>query len=160
MNWAEYVRSNKINAHIKFDESTKHFDIIDSRNNIEELTDDYDMYFIKAPMKLGKTNALLEFIESYYEPYERITIVSFRKTFTRSMSSRYNKKLANYNITNYQDHPGAINKSCIVQYESLNRIDMPNCTDLLVLDELESIFEQIFSTHGSESSDKNFHALL
>lgn len=78
------------------------------------------------------------------------------------MTSRYNENLKNYNIDSYLDKQGKINSSCIVQYESLFRVDVPQSNELLVLDEIESIFEQMFSMNNNANANmnKNFHNFL
>lgn len=64
----KYIEDNGRKATIEFEEMSKQFDENDTNSYIEPLTDEYDLYYIRAPMKLGKTGALLEFISDYHEP--------------------------------------------------------------------------------------------
>lgn len=108
---------------------------------------------IHAPMKIGKTRTLKQFIEDHFPDSlieQTIRIVSFRHTF----SGNIKEKFPDYTL--YSEVTGALSQTkLIVQVESLHRLviergmDPP---DLLVLDECEAIFEQ-FSSGLSKSND-------
>ena len=101
---------------------------------------------VHAPMKIGKTKALVDYIENHFKDTLRpnvIRILSFRQTF----SGNIKEKFADFVL--YSDVTGPLSQSrLIVQIESLYRLDLSaNCEppDLLILDECESIFEQFDS---------------
>ncbi len=101
---------------------------------------------VHAAMKMGKTKALVTYINKYFtgglrEPI--IRFISFRQTF----SSNIKEKFADFVL--YSDVRGPLTASrLIVQVESLYRLEVHEGIeppDLLVLDECESIFEQFDS---------------
>ena len=105
---------------------------------------------VKAQMKMGKTKALKDYVDRYFvsaggiQPI--ITWLTFRQTFSKSIQSTFT------NFVSYADISGEINQNrynkLIIQVESLFRIQMnyqPDPVDLLILDEVESIFEQFNS---------------
>jgi hypothetical protein len=105
---------------------------------------------VKAQMKMGKTKALKDYIDRYFihsagiQPV--ITWLTFRQTFSKSIQSTFTDFVSYANIS------GEINQNrhnrLIIQVESLFRIQMnyqPDPIDLLILDEVESIFEQFNS---------------
>jgi hypothetical protein len=71
-------------------------------------------------MGLGKTKALLKFMEENVEAGDRAVIVSFRKAFTNDAVRKYNRHLRHINFVSYQDVNGKIEDSTIVQFESLH----------------------------------------
>jgi hypothetical protein len=73
-------------------------------------------------MGLGKTKALMRFIEENVEAGDRAIIVSFRKAFTSDAVQKYNQNLNHIKFVSYLDEVGKIDKSAIVQFESLHRI--------------------------------------
>lgn len=101
--------------------------------------------FIKAPMKMGKTKKLREFIinEHPHERNSRIVVISFRRSFTDEFHSKY----SDLGFVTYSDIDGLIsNPRVIIQAESLHRLNITaDPIDLLILDESESIIEQIDS---------------
>ncbi|MCK9607570.1 MAG: hypothetical protein M0R33_14105 [Methylomonas sp.] len=107
---------------------------------------------VRAPMKIGKTKALKEFVSALpsYEAAsasrepsasQKILLVSFRRTFSAT------SKAAFPDFTLYSDIPTelplALDKM-IVQVESLHRISPKDLefVDMVILDEAESIIEQ------------------
>jgi hypothetical protein len=99
---------------------------------------------VRAAMKMGKTKMLVDHIRNHFssgisEPI--IRFVSFRQTF----SANIKEKFADFTL--YSDVKGPlVQPRLIVQVESLHRLRLgPDPPDLLVLDECESIFEQIDS---------------
>lgn len=101
--------------------------------------------FIKAPMKMGKTKKLREYIIKNYpkELNARIVVISFRRSFTDDFHAKY----SDLGFINYSEVDGAITQSrIIIQAESLHRLHITiDPIDLLILDESESIIEQIDS---------------
>jgi hypothetical protein len=83
-NLDDYVEIEKTKAVQESEQIVQSFDIIDNKKTIKTLTPNYDVYYIRAPMKLGKTTALIEYIQQFHDSSDTITIVSFRKTFTKS----------------------------------------------------------------------------
>jgi hypothetical protein len=105
---------------------------------------------VKAQMKMGKTKALKDYIDRHFVPSAGIqpviTWLTFRQTFSKSIQSTFT------DFISYADINGEINQNrhnrLIIQVESLFRIQMnyqPDPIDLLILDEVESIFEQFNS---------------
>jgi hypothetical protein len=99
---------------------------------------------VKAMMKMGKTKALRNYIEKYFNNKltpNKIVFVSFRQTFSGNIKEIFN------DFTLYSDVKGPlIQRKIIVQVESLYRVAVDaEPPDLLVLDECESIFEQFDS---------------
>jgi hypothetical protein len=100
---------------------------------------------VKAPMKIGKTKALKEHIEKYYKK-ENIIIVSFRKTFSSDIKSKF-KDFELYSEINKRIDMKK-NKKIIIQVESIHRIDLTTVkkeNTVLILDEVESILEQFMN---------------
>lgn len=97
--------------------------------------------FVHAPMKIGKTKALKKYVDSMPE-HSRILFLSFRRTFTADIQSRFN------DFVIYSDIVGSLTQSrLIVQVESLTRLQLCSdyVPDLLIIDESESILEQFSS---------------
>lgn len=95
--------------------------------------------FVRAQMGIGKTSALKRFIDKY-EP-KTILAISFRVSFTAGMCTKFD-------LTSYRTITGGIscenNKRVMVQCESLHRVK-PVAYELLILDEIQSIIQQMFS---------------
>lgn len=106
--------------------------------------------FIRAPMKLGKTKALRKFVTDYVSHDQaRIIFISFRRTFSASISKQFPEFVL------YSDIKGSLDANkMIIQVESLHRIapDRIGPVDLLILDESESIIDQFDS---KLSADRN-----
>lgn len=97
--------------------------------------------FVHAPMKIGKTKALKTYVDSMPE-HSRILFLSFRRTFTADIQSRFN------DFVIYSDITGPLTQErLIVQVESLTRLQLcaDYVPDLLIIDESESILEQFSS---------------
>lgn len=103
--------------------------------------------YVRAPMKIGKTKALVKYI-STIDPSWSVCIVSFRIAFTDNMLSNFK------NFITYKDISGTIspseNKNVIIQVESLHRLR--EAYDLLILDESESILSQFNSGNGQKEA--------
>lgn len=100
--------------------------------------------FIRANMKMGKTNKLKNLINTHFsDPNANIVFISFRQTFSSNIKQRFP------DMTLYSDVSGPlVQHKKIVQVESLHRIPVFTGTDvpdLLILDESESIIEQFSS---------------
>ena len=102
--------------------------------------DDSPTEFVRAPMKLGKTKTLKQFIDRQ-DVNLTVCILSFRLTFTHELK----RKLNGFDI--YTEIKGDISPDIhprvIIQVESLHRV----CGhyDIVVLDESESILSQFQS---------------
>lgn len=103
---------------------------------------------VQAPMKMGKTKALLKFLQDnypvtnvIYEPV--IRMVTFRQTFAQHVFQNFQKE----GFVLYNKIQGPITQSrVILQAESLHRLQVQTePIDVLILDECESIIEQIDS---------------
>lgn len=107
---------------------------------------------VDAAMKMGKTKNLLRYIDEHFSGEKRIMFLSFRITFTSKIVEQF------VDFISYRDVEGVLNhKKLIVQLESLHRIDMATIKplDLLILDECESIIEQLESGNH-KSLNKSF----
>jgi hypothetical protein len=104
---------------------------------------------IKAQMGCGKTKALRDYLNDYFDddilPY-CIRFLTFRQTFAKSLLENFS------DFTIYSDIIGDINQythgRVIIQVESLHRLVLNNTCDpidLLILDEVESILSQFNS---------------
>ena len=100
---------------------------------------------VKAPMKMGKTKKLHDFITTQHPLNygSRIIVISFRRSFTDEFYSKYK----DLNFVTYGDIDGLVSEPrVIIQAESLHRLNITaDPIDLLILDESESIIEQIDS---------------
>jgi hypothetical protein len=105
-----------------------------------------DTLCIKAHMGMGKTKKLITYLDKYYPTggltEYKIVVLAFRRTF----ASHVKKRLDNFVL--YSDVKGMLSaKRVIVQMESLDRYDLTggDYPDLVIMDESESIIEQIDS---------------
>lgn len=105
-----------------------------------------DTLVVHAAMKMGKTKALRNYINTYF-PQDAISpqvirFVSFRQTFGANI------KAAFPDFVLYSDVRDQLlaQPRLIIQVESLHRLEIDSDPpDLLILDECESIFEQFSS---------------
>lgn len=110
---------------------------------------------VHAQMKMGKTKALRDYIDTYFAPgglrSSIIRIISFRQTFSINVNSVFD------GFTLYSDVRGPLDQArLIVQVESLWRLEVcagVEPADLVILDESESILEQF----GSGLMGGTFH---
>ena len=113
----------------------------------EQLAD-YELVptlIVHAPMKMGKTKKLKEYLRAHYADTDIIRFVSFRQTFSNSIKSSFPE------FQLYTDVNGEIHdKRVIIQVESLWRLSCIEPPMLLILDECESIFEQFDSGLGGQ----------
>lgn len=119
--------------------------IVYDSENIRDVTDqEYDnrTIAIKAMMKMGKTKMMQKLIKDRIGELETVVMLSFRKTFSRTLLEKFP------NFTLYSDVRGQItDRKLIIQIESLWRI-VPAVfgkVDLLIMDESESLIEQLES---------------
>lgn len=105
-----------------------------------------DTLCVRANMKMGKTKALREYLDTYF-PAGCITnpiirFLSFRQTFSSTIKEKFPEFIL------YSEVKGPLmNQRLIIQVESLHRLDIEatDQPDLLIMDECESIFEQFDS---------------
>lgn len=107
--------------------------------------------FIRAPMKLGKTKALQQYVQQHFG-YDsaKIVLVSFRRTFSFATAKTFT------DFTLYTNVSGQLTlERMIVQVESLHRIapEILGQVDLVILDESESIIEQFNSALSGQHAD-------
>lgn len=152
--------SSKQEKKIKLDnksiqESSK-FDTLSNKIEYNEKNmRDYelvDTLVVKAQMKVGKTKALYKFVKQYFDQDKLIRFISFRQTFSNHIYNLFD------DFELYSNIKGTISsnvKRVIIQVESLYRLhlDEKNKIDLLILDEIESILDQLGS-----GLHKNFNA--
>lgn len=95
---------------------------------------------VHAPMKIGKTKAMIEYLKNFVN--KTIIIISFRQTFSAFVKSALDK----HDFQLYSDVTGPlIGGRYIVQVESLYRVLPRVPYDLIIMDESESIFSQFDS---------------
>ena len=116
--------------------------------------------FVDAAMRLGKTKKLIELINRYYplttgnseKSKSKICILTFRQTFARHMVNQFES-------SGFESYDKIIGPICsnkhpriILQIESMHRLLIRNYGqqealqfDVLIMDECESIFDQIDS---------------
>ena len=119
---------------------------------INEFEDCRALY-IKAPMKMGKTQQLIKHIKRVKPKF--LLWISFRITYTLDVIKECTKAGNDIKIANYMDIEGIIDMTVdgvrylIVQYDSLHRLERlseEECRDLMVvMDESESIIQQMNS---------------
>lgn len=170
-NLNEYLFTNtKINVNVKINiiKNKLVFENIDTKYNKFYKDDQYidsSIYSnnkhitIEAAMGMGKTKSMVDYLNSIDEnEYERIIVVTSRRTYSRSIHKRYNKEckiiFEHYNSKNVYI-PSS--KNLIIQYESLYKLKddegiIGACgksdihKTLFILDEVESILRQMTST--------------
>lgn len=115
---------------------------------------------VDAPMRLGKTKKLIDLIDTYYplilpdgsRSRSRICILTFRQSFAQHMIDKFSG--LGFEIYDKIVGPIMIDKHprIILQIESLHRLviksrvyDLKSQFDVLIMDECESIFDQIDS---------------
>ncbi len=101
--------------------------------------------FVRAPMMMGKTAKIVDLIRSRNP--RTILYVSFRQTFSAAIVPRLNQDLESLFVS-YTAIEGAIHADIyprvVIQVESLHRLRSFDF-DLIVLDEVESILDQLTS---------------
>ena len=99
-----------------------------------------NLVFIKSPMGSGKTHS----ISKYFETHKYVLYISTRITFTQSVGSKYQLKSyleAKTEMTSLEFTEE--NPKWIVQIDSLHLFKNLECADLIIVDEVESLFDQI-----------------
>ena len=101
--------------------------------------------FVRASLGSGKTQQLVEILNVPDCPYQQVLMVSFRRTFAANMATRLG-------LDSYMDIAGrniklTEHRRLIIQVDSLHRLSFEQISgiDLLVLDEIESILDQLLS---------------
>lgn len=120
----------------------------------ELCVDERDITIIRSPMGSGKTYQLLKYIEETESKIGRnlnIVMVSFRQSFTEN-------KVLDFHAIDYRSTVGPIRvseKPVIIQFDSLKRLVLDKTCpviDLLILDESESIFNQMTNNLMSDNN--------
>ncbi len=107
---------------------------------------------VKAQMKMGKTTELRNFVDKYFST-SVIRIISFRRTFSKTVHESF-PEFKMYDDIESADINSDEHTKLIIQVESLYRLHVKSKgTDLLILDEIESILAQFSSAlHRALSS--------
>ena len=123
---------------------------------------------LKANKGVGKTVAVIDYINKVGQDCPRIGIVSFRKTLTNNLKHRYNEDLENKfvsyldaDINNQSTTSNRLihNDRWICQLESIRRIvNVRN--DLLIIDEISQVLNQLFSGFGDTGDVFNRFMLM
>lgn len=109
----------------------------------EAFPADSRIKFIRAEMKMGKSKKCVEYLKTI--PHDsKIVFISFRRTFSSESGQKY-QGFDLYNtipetIISLKKHP-----RLIIQLESLNRVEFCEKADVVILDEVESIWGQFDS---------------
>lgn len=129
-------------------------EIIETKENISSLAfSDAKIDLIKANMKMGKTKAVIDMLEKNksFDENSRIIIPSFRRTYSAETNAKFKDFSLYSDITETSINLNVYPK-LIIQIESLHRIDINNSVrdngsscDILILDEIESIWDQFNS---------------
>ncbi|MCB1712374.1 MAG: hypothetical protein KDH96_07840, partial [Candidatus Riesia sp.] len=120
------------------------YDISSNQRYMKPIPLDFNTVYIRGGMGSGKTEQLVKYLRQriYEDKNLTIVIISFRKTFTSKMHEDF-KELG---FMSYQETPGPIShQRIIIQAESFKRLVYKDI-DILVMDEVKSIFSQISST--------------
>lgn len=125
------------------------------------FNDDTNTLVVKSHLGTGKTTAISKLM--YLTPYDRILIVSPRKSYTYAIHSALDDNASMPSFEKYLDHSGPLSEfdKMIVQVESLHRIGewfIPY--DLVILDESESILNQLHSVITNGENLINNHQIL
>ncbi len=110
---------------------------------------EFDVLVVRGSKGVGKTVACIQWLKNLPDfASKRIGCVSFRKTLTTNLVSRFNKDLGDeqnrfYDYQEIEEH--AITQlKWVCQLESLDRIKTLT-TDVLIIDEFNQVINQIFS---------------
>ena len=116
----------------------------------------YKTYYIRAAMGVGKTIALVNYIKNrlYYDPDLLVVIISFRRTFSAKILSDLNE----LNFKLYSNIDGSIyDRRIILQAESFLRLYYePREIDILIMDEVKSIYSQITNNTNNANFINSF----
>jgi|UniRef100_A0A6C0IZ35 hypothetical protein len=122
--------------------------------------------YVSAQMGVGKSKAITKYLKKhYFDDDYRILIVTFRRTFAYKCHEQLKKAGLDFTLYSDVDDTMITDQRVIIQTESLHRIPLfdDDPPDLVILDECESIFEQInsglFGTRFGRCWDR-FHRLL
>ena len=147
----EDINTGKVNLEKLF--STKFERVPDTLIYNEPLVRPYELHntlIVQCQMKMGKTKALREYINKYFKdgvtkPYV-IRFLSSRLTFSNSIIKDFNEFELYTDIVDNdifaQKYP-----KVIIQVESLHRLSPYDDVDLLIIDEVESVFDQFNSPY-------------
>lgn len=106
---------------------------IEANENLKKLINDFLEYkqrlYIHSPMGTGKTKIVTEILQKK----KKVLIVTNRVSLAQEFKERYK----DFNIQYYKENFNE-NSSLIVQYDSLNKVDINNY-DIFILDELMSL---------------------
>lgn len=118
---------------------------------------------IKAGLGKGKTTASIAHINS--KEYDRIIVLTPRRTFAKSVCNRLNDKCKGIEFVMYSNLKGKDymirNPYIVIQVESLNRLELnENDRTLLLCDEVESVlFQMTVSKTHKEKHIQNLDML-
>jgi hypothetical protein len=120
------------------------------------------MCIVKAPLGSGKTTSIIRFLQSKRAESK---LFSFCWVCTRKSHANQIYQLCQSNDVScvlYSNERGSILQSCVVEYESLFRLQ--RTYDVVIMDEVESLYQQLSSetTNGKNIDDnaEMFQSLL
>jgi hypothetical protein len=123
---------------------------------------DNDTILIHSHLGTGKTVTITNYIRMHN--IERLLIISPRKSYTQSQLGIFNTDFGLlHTLESYMDHSGPLSHlpSVIVQVESLHRVgEWFEPYDLVIMDESESILNQLHSTMTHGDNLINNHQVL
>lgn len=149
----EYTKPEYNNKFIEYQNEKEKFDIT-ADNSMGDIGDiiksNETLIMIQSSVGTGKTKALQRYIDSL--PIESsIVVISFRRSFTRSLAKKINFEqylTIKEPIIKLSKHP-----RLIIQTDSLPRLHYDKFPDVLILDEVVSIFETLTPRFGNAYTD-------
>jgi len=124
-----------------------------NNKNIQELTytqvqpynfNNANTLFIKADMGMGKTYQINKLLQN--NTYQKVLFITNRRTLAYKISK-------DCNISHYKEDNFNKNK-CVIQLESIFKLDATTSYDIIVLDELRSLLQQLNSVYTLKSNIK------
>ncbi len=141
---------NKINSiNSSFSEFKNNYEI--NEKLIKSEYPNEESLLIKSCTGTGKTKQLMKYLKK--NNYERILMITFRRTLAFEFENKF-KKLGFETYLNCKN-VNNVNK-LIIQVESLYKIDNTKY-DLVILDEIESIIDQFYSTTNKKHYASNMY---
>jgi hypothetical protein len=116
---------------------------------------------VRANLGRGKSKSVKDWILSEDCPYKSFLLVSPRVSYSQTFlnDSDFNEKSG---ILYYKNSKGIIKDDRVIcQYESLFRIDEFSSFDIIVIDEIESVWSQMMSREtNKENYDTNYNRFM
>jgi len=106
---------------------------------------------IHAFLGTGKTHASIEYLNQNPNKYERVIIITPRISYATSVYTKFNESKYGPFTLYTKTTSRNIKSNCIIQFESLHRLNLENTDNLLIIaDECEGLFIQATSTETNK----------